>query len=209
MADTVTTLPQRGKTWHGGAVAAADYGNSVDKEGSVMQFAEVGTVTGMGAKPKTSSRKTTCILVRNVGATALLPGYAVTFAAGYRGKRVDGYARTTAVSVAGIVDDQLPSGGVAVGDLFWLMVKGPALLKTSLAGNAENVIAEGGVLVALTAATSGATTAGRVNAQLLTGATQPLADQIQNRIGVAMSAKTTANTNANVLVDLRIDDPAG
>ena len=206
MSDKVSSLPRRGQTWHGGAVDSDAYGNSVDKEGFVQEFADEEAVTGMGAQTKASSRTTTCILVRNTAAVALTPGRVVTWQADYRGKRVDGYGTATAAAVAGVVDDKLPSGGVAIGDLFWLMVKGPALVKTSLAGDAENVIADGDNLVALTAATSGATTAGRINGQVLTGATQPLADQIQNRIGVAMSAKTTANTNADVLVDLLIDE---
>ena len=65
-----------------------------------------------------------------------------------------------------------------------------------------NVIDELEWLVAETAAASTGTTAGRVIPQDLTGATAVLGGQILNRIGRALSAKTTANTDADLLVDL-------
>jgi hypothetical protein len=83
-----------------------------------------------------------------------------------------------------------------------VVMEGPAVILTDLAGADNNVLNVGTVVVALTGATSGATTAGRVAPQDLTGATALLADQIQNRIGYALTAKTTANTNADVLVDV-------
>jgi hypothetical protein len=96
-----------------------------------------------------------------------------------------------------VVDDQLPSGGVADDDLFWIVRSGPCLLLNDIASGASTVITEGSVVGALTAATSGATTAGRIaNLTVTTG------DTITNKLGRAMSAKTTANTNADVLVDL-------
>ena len=73
------------------------------------------------------------------------------------------------------------------------------MILTSVADMSADVAA-GGWVVALTAATSGATTAGRVAPQVLTGATAALAAMVQNRIGRALTAKTTANTNADMLV---------
>lgn len=199
MTDNVTGLPKRGKTYHGGTPTSFD--KSVDIEGSSAAFADDDT-TSSGPSTRNSGRLTHCILVRNSSGISLEPKRVVKWASGQRGKRVDGYGNATAENVAGVVDDRLPAAGVASNDLFWLMVKGPALVKTALEANANNVISDNGVLVALTAATSQATTSGRVVGQTLTGATQNLANQIQNRIGRAMSAKTTANTNADVLVDL-------
>ena len=77
------------------------------------------------------------------------------------------------------------------------------MVTTDLAGGANDVINIGDVLTALTAATSGATTAGRVKPQSLAGATSVLGLEIMNMIGRAMSAATTANTGANLLVDIR------
>jgi len=155
----------------------------------------------------TSQKKICARLVRNVSGIALLPGYTVTWrdADGIRNKEVDGYARTTAAEVAGIVDPFLPSSGVRDDDVFWLIVAGPVLAKTSLAGNAENVISRGDIMYALTAATSQATTAGRVISYAATTGTTTALSQILNRIGRAMSAKTTDNTNADVLVDVHVD----
>lgn len=78
------------------------------------------------------------------------------------------------------------------------------MMLTDLAAGANNLIPEGTVLVALTAATSGATTAGRVAPQDLTGATAALGLQVQNRLGYALSARTTAQTNTTILVDKRL-----
>lgn len=160
------------------------------------------------AAPLRSSKFCHCLLVQNSSAGALLPGQAVTWKAGTLQREVDGLARLTAGRVAGFVDEWLPSTGVPAGAYFFISVKGPAKCLTSLAGNAENVItADSTKLVALAAATSGATTAGRVVAQDLTGSSQltdytTIANQVANAVGVAMSSKTTGQTNDTVLVDL-------
>lgn len=133
-------------------------------------------------------------VVRNVSGIALLPGYLASFKAGQYGKQVDGYTTTTAAEGYPI-DEFLSSSGVANNDLCYITVGGNASVMTSLAANAEDVFSANSVLVALTAATSQATTAGRVSAQDLTGATANLGNQVQNRVGVAISASTTANTN--------------
>lgn len=141
---------------------------------------------------------------RNKSGFALLPkktfGYSTTTGENYS-SAAKGHGRTTAQHVA-VVDEYLPAAGVADGDLFYGVIEGPSNCLTDLAGGANNVIAQGGVVVALTAATSNATTSGRVAPQDLTGATAPLAEQIQNRIGRALTARTTANTNADILIDV-------
>ncbi len=50
------------------------------------------------------------------------------------------------------------------------------------------------------AASTFSTTAGRVVPQTLTGATALLGDQVQNYVGHALTAMTTTQTNAEVLV---------
>jgi hypothetical protein len=90
-----------------------------------------------------------------------------------------------------------------VGDLFYIVTRGPCLVKNDIASGAGTVINAGDPLVALTAATSGATTAGRVYAGVGTGATTNTGNQLNNIIGYAASAKTTGNTNADVLVVVR------
>lgn len=143
-------------------------------------------------------------LVKNSSGGVLYSKRGLVYKTGTMQTEVDGCNSTTAQSIAGFVDDMIPSAGVPNGDFFLMAVQGPHLVLSDLAGAANNLIPEGTVLVALTAATSGATTSGRVAPQDLTGATQNLGNQIQNRIGRALSAMTTANTNADVLVDLNL-----
>lgn len=200
MSDNVTGLPKRGFTYHGGTPDSI--GKTLGLEGHPMKFMDDYPGSG-GVRVKRSDNQVHAILVRNVSGITLTPGRTVSWKAGFRGRRIDGFTTTTAQEVAGVVDDQLPAAGVANNDLFWLIVKGPVLLKTPLAGGAGNVFAEGDVLVALTAATSQATTAGRP-AVLASAATTNTAAAIINRFARVMSAMTTGQTNQNMLVDLNI-----
>jgi hypothetical protein len=203
MFDNVSQLPKLGETFYGPnqTIDTNNYGSSVGLEGTEASFDDVDPSNRLVRR---SNRRKRCAFVRNVSGLTLTSKRLVTWQADYRGKRVDGYARLTATNIAGVVDEHIGTQGVRNGDLFWLTVGGPTLIKTDLAGGANNLIPEGTVLVSLTAATSGATTAGRVAPQDLTGATAVLGAQIQNHVGRAMSAKTTANTNADILVDLEI-----
>lgn len=173
--------------------------------GTVWTFEDVDLSSGYtSARIKRTNQRVQCRLVKNSSGIALLPKRGVTFKAGTNQQEVDGYVRTTSAECAGIVDEWLPAAGVANGDYFWIVVQGPTLVLSSLAGNAENVISERDPLVGLTAATSQATTAGRFVSQDLTGATAVLGNAIQNAIGRALSAKTTAQTNGDILVDMNL-----
>lgn len=149
------------------------------------------------------------MIVRNVSGIALLPKRVVTFKAGKIGQ-VDGYCTTDAQAVAGVVDEWLPSTGVPANDLFHMVIKGPAKVLTDIAAASGNVINALDYVVALTAATSQATTAGRVATSVITfQVTSNVTDgTIQkyaaNRIGFALSAKTTANTNADLLLYVKL-----
>lgn len=142
-------------------------------------------------------------VVRNSSGISLLPRYLVQFSSTKYGKQVTGYTNTTA-GEGYPVDEFLPTTGVANNDLFYIVVEGPAECYTSAAASAEDVFSALSVLVALTAAASTfSTTAGRVTPQDLTGATALLGAQLQNRIGVALSASTTANSNSAKLVYIK------
>jgi len=203
MSDLAVQRIPRGKGWHntGSAITSANYGGA-EYEGTVRTFGDFDVPSGTAPKSRRTGGDVVCKLVRNVSGFALTPKRLVSWASGYRNKRVAGYARTTACEVAGVVDEFWPASGVPDGELFWLAVKGHHKILTSLAGNGENVISAGDWLVALTAATTAATTAGRASAIDLTGATSLLGTQILNRIGRAASAMTTAQTNTDVLVEL-------
>lgn len=139
-------------------------------------------------------------LVKNSSGIALLPGYLVVFKAGTNRTEVDGYARLTAADAV-VVDEWLPAAGVPNGYYFWVTVHGPTVCITPAAADANNLIPEDTILVALTAAASThSTTAGRVAPQDLTGATAVLGGQLNGALGRALSAKTTSNTNAEILM---------
>jgi hypothetical protein len=169
------------------------------------------SATNTGAKKHRTGKMVECMLVKNGSGGALLPKRLVTFKTSsgpdYVGV-VDGYARTTA-DRGYPVDEFLPAAGVPDGGYFFIVVKGPATVITPLAGSEFNGdVSVGSVLVALTAATSGATTAGRVAVQNITGSSQAtdytfIFNQIQNAVGRALSAKTTGNTNADLFLDVK------
>jgi hypothetical protein len=169
--------------------------------GRVVQFEDL-DYSSAGAKSSRTGFLVKCLAVRNVAGFALLPKRLVKLrkTSNTLLAEVDGYARTTAEGPVFPIDEWLPAAGVPDDDVFYVVIEGPATVLTPLEADANNVFNVGDVLVSLTAATSGATTAGRVRPQDLTGATALLGDQIQNRIGRALSARTTANTAADLLV---------
>lgn len=208
MPDRAVQPVARGKTWYDGQSIDSNNYSGIHLEGLRTVFPNTNP---SDRKVRRNSRDVVAILVRNVSTVALLPGRLVTWKAGYRGKRVDGFSRLEAQEVAGYVDDHLPSAGVPAGDLFWLIVDGEVLAKTPVAGGEFGGIdiAEGAILYALTTTASTGTTGGRVQAWAGTfTATQTTdgtaAKIIANRVGRAMSAKTTANTDASILVDAKI-----
>ena len=207
----VTALPKQGQTFFGGQVPSATaYGQTASIEGTRMEFTDNVAASGQGADGRRSGRTRRCILVRSTADVTLLPKRVVKWQSGFRGRRVDGYCNVADEAVAGIVDPDLGSSGVVKGDLFWLFRGGPCLAKIALDTTAS-VIAMDDVLVALTAVTSGATTSGRVSPW--TGLTVTVTQttdgtqnrRLMNRIGRAMSAATSGNTNGDVLVDLMLD----
>jgi hypothetical protein len=196
--DELGTIP-RGQT--AGAAATTDL---VHLEGVERWFEDIDYTN---PPKRRSNRRVLCRLVRNVSGVAIKGKRLVLFKAATGGKNVDGYAATDRVySVP--ADEFLPSGGAANSDLFWIVLKGPAIVTTSPAANAENVITEGDIMVALTAAASThSTTAGRVVSATWTGANSTgavLANNILNCIGRALSAATTANSDSDLLVDVSI-----
>ncbi len=199
-------LPDRGKTWFDGATPPSTYESTVDIEGVTKCFDDIDSTTGIASsQQRRSGRQVRCRFVRNVATITLESKRAVRWAAGQRKKRIDGYCRLDHAEAAGVVDE-FYSTGIRQHDLGWIIVGGPGLVKTSLGGDATNVISEGDTITALTAATSQATTAGRIQAYNVTSNATLGGQAVLNKIGRAMSAKTTANTNADLLVDFELFD---
>lgn len=202
----------RGTTFNAGNTINTSPFDGVYLEGKEFIFEDVdprAAAASPGSSPgQRTGRYVKCRIVRNVSGIALLPMRLVsgdTTAPRYT-TRANGYTDLAAQDWLGVVDEYLPAAGVPANDLFWVTVAGPTLILTDLAGGANNVIAVGTRMVALTAATSQATTAGRVYPQDLTGATAVLGGQVYGVVGRALSAMTTAQTNTGVLVDMGGND---
>ena len=197
---------QRGETYFG-IGGTPDATSGFQHEGQEFDWEDVDlNSTDVGVKPHRSELPVTTRIVRNVSGFAVLPKRCVNYKSTDHGQ-IDGYCDVTAEGPLVVVDEYLPSAGCANNDLCHVVVEGPALVSTSLAGTAVNVINAGDRVVGATAATSGATTAGRVEVQNKTitagSAASDLGNQIQNAVGVALSAKTTANTAADLLISVR------
>ena len=193
----------RGSTFYNGGTIDTNNLGGVNLEGSVHEFEDVDLSAGTGAKPNRTNFPVKCMIVRNVAAAAILPKRLVKLkktAGYYLLGQVDGYGTITADAPVFPVDEWLPAAGCPVNDLCYIVVEGAATVLTDLAGGANNVFSVGDILVALTAATSGATTAGRAKPQDLTGATAVLGAEINGAVGRALSAKTTAQTNGDLLI---------
>lgn len=191
----------RGATFFNGGTTDATSG--AQHEGHRYWFVDH-DLSAPGPAKVRSNRLVQCMIVRNVSGINLLPKRIASLKASglnFLGQ-VDGYA-TTSAAMGYPIDEWLPAAGVPQNDLFYVVVDGPAMVLTDLASGANNNITVGTVLVALTAVTSQSTTAGRVYPQDLTGATAPLGNQVQNRLGFALSAQTTTQTNSSLLIDVR------
>jgi hypothetical protein len=122
--DLVAKVP-RGGTYYGGETIPTTFeGPSVNAEGHEHMFDDI-AAGQTGVVVQRSAGKVKAILVRNAtAATVLQAGDVVVWKAGYRKRRVGALTSVAGEAVAGVVDDHIPSGGVRVGDLFWLIVKG-------------------------------------------------------------------------------------
>lgn len=165
--------------------------------GAVKQFPDVDPTTGQVR----SNRVKTCVAVRNNSGGALLPKRVVRFEVGTAGtavfSSVDGYSAVLNEERVGVVDEHLPSGGVAANDVFWVTVDGPTEVAVALSGTD---VAVGDRLACIVAASAGATTAGRVTPSGVGAATTGAGNNSLGVVGVACSAGATTGTNVLALV---------
>lgn len=190
LSSTQTSVPNDSMM---GIQSNAAYGDNWT--GTVKEFVDANPITGV---IRTNRRKV-CVAVKNTSAGVLLPKRLVAFntAAGKLFSEVNGYAAVTNEERVGVVDEFLPSSGVAVNDIFWVTVDGPTEVSTALSGTA---LAAGDRLAAITAATSGATTAGRVTPSGVGAATTGAGNNGLGVIGYAISAGTTDGTGVLSLI---------
>jgi hypothetical protein len=166
--------------------------------GRVYQIESFGSVVGAAA---TVRRPKTVIAMRNSSGQVMLgKRVVVNKTAGGSGdlEAFDGYAATTGnANIAGVLDDQLPSTGVADKDICWVVVRGPVKVLTGNASGAANNFGVNAVLVAGTAASSRTSLAGRMD-----GGQTPT---VQNFLGVALSSNTTAQTDREILINAKVN----
>ena len=165
--------------------------------GAVKHFPDVDPATGKVR----SNRLKTCVAVRNSSGAALLPKRVVRFKVGTAGtavfSEVDGYAAVTNEERVGVVDEHLAATGVADKDVFWVTVAGPTEVAVALSGTD---VAVGDRLSCITAATAGATTAGRVTPSPLSASTAGANNNAVGVIGVACSVGATTGTAVLAIV---------
>lgn len=170
-----------------------------------------------GQKGPLTGKPIVAVLLRNESGGALLGkrlGQLVRTAGYGMTQAVDGYSTTLANKSIVLIDPHLPSAGVADDDIFWGIIRGPALVLLPLAGADMNGdITVNSPLVAATGTTTGATTSGRVSNVTFTAATAgntsnglDAFNMAYGCIGRALSARTTGETTAgtDILVDLAL-----
>lgn len=159
-------------------------------------------------KVRRSNKRRKLRVVRNTSGVNLLPKMLVRMELSSDfGGQVDGYARIGSSITVGAekcfpVDEYLPAAGVANNDLFYIVVEGPAIALTgATAATATGEFVPGTRVVAQTAAASThSTTAGRL-ASLTTVSTFGPYDCL-GVVGVALSTRTSANTNTDILIEV-------
>lgn len=163
-------------------------------------------------KPLRSGRRVRCRVVRNDSGVTLYPKRTVVLASDHGTGGV-----TSTASVLGearndaqqcyVVDEYLSSTtGVPAGDLFYVVVDGPTVATQTTVADATGTITVGDLLVAVTATTAAMTdgsTGGRVR-KLDNAATTGVTAVVQSLfavIGRALSTKSSASTNTDILIN--------
>lgn len=121
---TLTADPPfaRGQTL-GGGVAALDASFGTNFTGVRKEFLDVDPVSGV----INTNRSVTCVCLKNGTGAALTKGKLVKFTTA---GSATGNAAATDYQVA-VVDEYLPSAGVAANDLFWGVIRGPTTVASS------------------------------------------------------------------------------
>jgi hypothetical protein len=191
-----------------------DDGNLINDEalGTIYEFPsrDLSSSGIRGNKTRLTDRPIVAVALRNESGLTLYGKRVakLTETAGYSLlESVDGYAAELADGNVVIIDEFLETDGVADDDIFWGIISGPVTVLTSTVGADFNGdIAVGSPLVAGTGSTTGNSTSGRVSNVTLAGQTAATAafSMAHNLVGVALSAKTTGNTAADLLINAKL-----
>lgn len=198
---------ERGQTLYNGA--SIDTANLLGGNllGQTKDFEDNDWGSFESAKPSRSARKVRCMLVRNLSGVTLYGKRLV--AMNPRTFEVSGYEITTAQKCYPS-DEFLGSNGVPHGDVFWIVVSGPAIIKTMMTGWTADFVLDD-LIVAGThnaASTAAGTTGvpGRPDSNAITALTTAaqgltVLKSARNAF-TALSAATTGQTNADLLIDV-------
>jgi hypothetical protein len=184
-----------------GRTMAADEDNYPDPEpqleGKLYQFVDQNYGTGLPIIVR---------VVRNSTGSVVKPAECYAYDTAYLNRRVNARATVLGSNVV-VADPLLPSAGIQDHDLFYAIISGPTLVTTPR--SAMVALAKGDALVAGTASTTGNQDAGCIAriADSLVAATTVAQhasnlDISRNVLGRAMSAATTANTGASLLINM-------
>lgn len=212
--DNVST-PERGSTWYNGGTIDTNNLAGLEAEGATKIF-EDKFWSAAGVKgDRNQARMVACRLVRNMSGVTLYAKQLVQLDTA-NPNRITGRTVVLFYQDAYPIDEFLPATGVPHGDLCWVVISGPALCMTPLTGaefNATSIAA--GDLVGAATTNGGSTAAGStapagrvagllaVNVALTTNTQyNELVRYVTGFIGRAISAKTSGNTNADILVDV-------
>lgn len=175
--------------------------------GSTKDFEDKDWGSFESAKPNRSARQVRVMLVRNMSGITLYGKRLVSI--NPRTFEITGYSITTAQKCYPL-DEFLPTGGVRHGDVCWVVVSGPAIVKTMMASQTAD-IAAGDLIVAAThnaASTAAGTTGvpGRPDSISITALTTPAQGLAVIRHAAnhftALSGATTGQTNTDLLIDV-------
>jgi len=149
-------------------------------------------------------------VVRNNAAYNIKPGQLVLIdgTSDYNGNTIvpgQGASGITATEAAHCfpADEYLPPAGVPPGDLFYVVVSGPCMVKTAASMTAAIAIGDKLVSATSTAGTTDGNEGAVIKQDLTAATTGPettIANQIQNAVGRALSALTSGQTATNLLI---------
>jgi hypothetical protein len=94
--------------------------------GTEKVFVDVHPRTGV----VNSNAPVKCVAMRNTSAGAITPGTVIKAKASALLSEVDGSAGVDDL-IVGVADEYLPAAGVAVNDIFWMVVTGPSTANTA------------------------------------------------------------------------------
>ncbi len=200
----------RGMTWYNGGNIDANNLQGANLLGQEKAFEDV-DYSQYGVKPVRTNQLVYCRAVRNTSGTTLYAKELVQL--NTTGDQIIGRAVNDSQH-AYPIDEYIGPNGVPHNDICYVVVEGPAMMLTAFTGAEMNGdIVAGNRLHSVTttaASTQAGTTSegGRVaNFNTVAATTVAQFDSLiafmANWVGVAMSSKTTGNTNANILVDVR------